>query len=111
MSDVQHDTSTFFSLYSEGQISADQIDDFVEAWHRSGNTETRSLPEYLGMSEDEYAVWVMSHAALPWVLAARRERRPLAELVTEYLAELRRSHPANRRAMHALSHWLQRVGA
>jgi hypothetical protein len=110
VSDVQHATATFFALYSDGRISADQIDDFIDAWHASGGEEQRSLAEYLGMTDDEYAVWVMSHAALPSIVAARRERRPLADVVAEYLAELRQSNPANRPAILALSHWLQRDG-
>lgn len=107
MSEVRHDAPTFFSLYAAGRISEDQIDSFVEAWHESGDEETRSLAEYLGMTDDEYAVWVMSHAALPTILASRRLEQPLVEAVANYLAELRRSHPANRPAIHALSHWLQ----
>ncbi len=110
MSEVRHEAQTFFSLYSDGLIRADQIDDFVEAWHNSGNEEKRSLSEYLGMTDDEYAIWVMSHGALPAILAARRDRRKLADAVADYLAGLQRTHPANRPAIHALSHWLQRGG-
>jgi hypothetical protein len=36
---------TFFSLYSDGLVSAHQIDDFVEAWHNTGNEEKRTLSE------------------------------------------------------------------
>jgi hypothetical protein len=106
VSEVRHDAPTFFSLYADGRISADQIDDFVEAWHQSGDDETRSLAEYLGMTDDEYAVWVMSHAALPTILASRRLEQPLAEAVANYLRELRQSHPANQAAILALQHWL-----
>jgi hypothetical protein len=35
-----------------------------------------SRRQYLGMSDDEYAVWLMSHGALPAILAARRGRQP-----------------------------------
>ncbi len=107
MSEARHKEQTFFSLYSGGLVAAKQIDDFVEAWHKSGTGEKRSLSEYLGMTDDEYAVWVMSHGALPSILAARRDRRKLSEAVAEYLADLQRSHTINRPAVHALSHWLQ----
>ena len=108
MSEVQYEAQTFFSLYSDGLIAGDQIDDFVEAWHNAGDEEKRSLPEYLGMSDDEYAVWLMSHGTLPSILAARRDRRPLSDVVAEYLQDLQRARPADRPAIHALSHWLQR---
>jgi hypothetical protein len=107
VSEVQHEAQTFFSLYSDGLVTGAQIDDFVEAWHNSGDEEKRSLSEYLGMTDDEYAVWVMSHGALPSILTARRERRPLADAVADYLRDLQRTHPANRPGIHALSHWLQ----
>ncbi len=60
------------------------------------------------MTGDEYAVWVMSHGALPSIVAARREQRPLAAAVAGYQADLERSHPANRPAIRALCHWLAR---
>ena len=84
MSDVRPEAPTFFSLYSAGLMEAERIDDFIEAWHNSGDDEKRSLPQYLGMTDDEYAVWVMSHAALPTILAARRDRRPLPEAISDY---------------------------
>jgi hypothetical protein len=107
---VQAEARSFFSLYSDGLITGDQIDDFVEAWHNAGDDEKRSLSEYLGMTDDEYAVWVMSHGALPSILAARLGRRPLSDAVAEYLRHLQHSHPDDRHAIHALSHWLQRDG-
>jgi hypothetical protein len=107
VSEVQPEARPFFSLYSDGLITGDQIDDFVEAWHNAGDDEKRSLSEYLGMTDDEYGVWVMSHGALPTILAARRDRRPLVDAVADYLQDLQHTHPANRPAIHALSHWLQ----
>jgi hypothetical protein len=101
VSEVQHETQTFFALYSDGLMSAGQIDDFIEE-------EKRSLSEYLGMTDDECAVWVMPRGALPSILASRREQRLLAASVAEYLADLERSHPVNRLAIHALSDCLAR---
>jgi hypothetical protein len=108
MSEVEHEAPTFFSLYGEGRITADQIDDYIEAWHNSGDEEQRSLAEYLGMSDEEYSVWLMSHGALPSILAARRDRRALTEVIAEYFADLQSRQPSDRPAIHALSHWLRR---
>lgn len=38
---------------------AAEIDDLVERWHR-GEGGTKTLPEFLGMSADEYARWLAS---------------------------------------------------
>ncbi|MSP01349.1 MAG: hypothetical protein EXR07_09935 [Acetobacteraceae bacterium] len=74
MSDVLQKAPTFFSLYSLGLATADQADDFVEAWHESGDEETRSLAEYLGLTGEEYGVWVITTRALPSIRAARQPR-------------------------------------
>ncbi|QWT30000.1 hypothetical protein SEA_TUNATARTARE_118 [Streptomyces phage TunaTartare] len=36
------------------------LDDKVEAWHTSGDEETRSLQEYLDMNDAEFQVWVVT---------------------------------------------------
>jgi hypothetical protein len=59
------------------------------------------LAEFLGMTEDEYTVWMASRKALPAIIAAREQGRPLAELVAEHLAS-----PTGRSAVHVLSHWV-----
>ena len=107
MSDVRPKTRPFLDLYRDGTVSALQIDDFIEAWHNSEGAEQCPLAEFLGMTEDEYSVWTASRKALPAIIAARQQGRPLAELVADHLAELQRAAlPADRSAIHVLSHWL-----
>lgn len=38
----------------------EMLDDMVEAWHTSGDEETRSLQEYLDMNDAEFRVWIMT---------------------------------------------------
>jgi hypothetical protein len=107
VSDVPPKTAPFLELYRNGQVSAQQVEDFIEVWHDSDGTEQRPLAEFLGMAEDEYTVWMASRKALPAIIAARQQGRPLAELVAEHLAELQRlASPADRSAVHVLSHWV-----
>ncbi len=108
MSDVQPKTASFLELYRGGHVTAQQIGDFIEAWHDSGESEQRPLSEFLGMTEDEYTVWMASRKALPTIIAARQQGRPLVELVAEHLAQLRHSAlPTDRAAIYVLSHWLK----
>jgi hypothetical protein len=60
VSEVRNRTSSFFDLYSAGELPESAIDDHVEAWHCAGEAEDRPLSRFLGMTEDEYSVWVMS---------------------------------------------------
>ena len=108
MSDLSHEAPTFLKLYSEGLVTADEVDDYVEAWHESGDEETRELHEYLGMTWEEHGVWVITPRALPTILAARRANRPLREFVAPFFETLRSAaNPDDRPVLHAMSYWLQ----
>ena len=92
MSDIRTEAkpTSFFDLYSRGDVSADDIDDFVGRWHDSQELWARdmSLEDYLGLGHDEYQVWVYDPEALPSILAARRAKRPLQAVMAERLEEL-----------------------
>ncbi len=64
-------TRTFLEQYLTGDVDMDAIDDFVETWHTGdGGTE---LWEFLGMTWEEYALWVERPVSLPFILAAHRK--------------------------------------
>lgn len=71
-------STTFFDLYSRGQALPDDIDDFIDRWHDRVDLQARSLPlhEYLGLTLNEYELWVRDPDALPHILIARRDARP-----------------------------------
>ena len=101
--------SSFFDCYNAGELPESAIDDYVEAWHCSGEAEDRPLSGFLGMTDDEYSVWVMDGRALPVLRSARREQQELVAAVGGYLDGLRAAaNPVNRAAIHALSHWVAR---
>lgn len=106
MSEVRPKSATFFDLYRDGRVTAEQIDDFIDAWHESDESEHRPLAEFLGMTEDEYSLWLASHDALPLLVAARQDGRSVADVVRQHLADLQRTAlPADASAIHILSHW------
>ena len=103
------ETAPFFVLYEQGRLAAEDIDDFVAAWHRSDPEEQRSLAAYLGMTATEYEVVTMAPGGMPVVLAARRGIGLLRPLLTEYLDRLQAGgDPSDRPTIHALGHWLLR---
>jgi hypothetical protein len=107
VSDVTHKAPTFFALYGEGQATPEQIDDYVEAWHESGNDETRELHEYLGLTWEEYGILMMTRRALPIILAARRANRPPREFVEPFFQTLKaRNDPNDKPTLHTMSYWL-----
>lgn len=41
------------------------LDDLIEEWHNSGPEETRPLHEFLGMTWEEYGLWVKNSRDIP----------------------------------------------
>jgi hypothetical protein len=66
---------TFVDLCGRGEAVPDQIDDFIDLWHRSESE--LSLHEFLGMSWEEYSAWVRKPDLLPLIIAAHREGKTL----------------------------------
>ena len=109
MSDVRSKTASFFELYRAGQVAESAIHDFIKDWHASGDEETRSLSAFLGMSDEEYAIWVMDRRTLPLLRTTRQAHGDLIAAVACYVNELHAAEdPVNRAAIHGLSHWVRR---
>ena len=61
---------TFVNLFLSGEVFAHEIDDFVDAWHDGNDPQT--LSDFLGMTDDEYAIWVERPEVLREILKARQ---------------------------------------
>jgi len=61
---------SFARLYLQGEVSVDEIDNFVDAWHDGGTG--LPLSEFLGLSRDEYARWVEEPESLEAALNEKR---------------------------------------
>lgn len=71
---------TFVSRALAGEIlDLEAIDDEIDRWH--GASTSMSLPEWLGLSDDEYALFVEKPEALAVILMARRHDQPLREFL------------------------------
>lgn len=112
MSEAITKSHRFFDLFMAGQASAADADDFVTAWHESGADEQRPLIEYLGMTDEEYGLWVMDHRLLPVFADARRQGGDaLVLLIKDHVARMRRDdNPIERAAVYSLTHWLKARG-
>ena len=97
MSEVTQRPSTFLELYDQGLVTLEQADDFVGAWHDTGDEEQRSLAEYLGMTDEEYGLWVITPRAVPAIVAARRSGQPLREHIEPFYEQLRAADDPNDR--------------
>jgi hypothetical protein len=96
----------------DGQVTRDDADDFIDAWHDAGDEEQRPLTEFLGMTEEEYSIWMMDRRVLPELAAARRPGAPTIEsLMADRVRHMRAAgDPADRTALFSLTHWLKARG-
>jgi hypothetical protein len=102
--------ATFLDLCLSGDVVMDEIDEFVEAWHTDDRI-NEPVHVFLGMSEEEYALWVEQPGSLRLILAAREEGTPLYEAI-ERFAELEpiATRAADPEAASVVLNWLRKTG-
>ncbi|MGI4763745.1 MAG: hypothetical protein ACRYGP_01560 [Janthinobacterium lividum] len=72
-----------------GLVAINDIDDFVDRWH--DGEETVAIFDFLGMTEEEYGLWMQAPDTLELILRARRLRLPLVEAVKDDAGKSRTS--------------------
>ena len=74
---MSREAGNFVGLCLSGEALADEIDDYVEAWHEGGS----GLPLYtfLGMTREEYSSWVEDPSVLSEILEARMRGGPVIQ--------------------------------
>jgi hypothetical protein len=45
----------FYDLYMQDKVKIEDLDNFLEEWHRSNSNE--EINEYLGLTEEQYYMW------------------------------------------------------
>jgi hypothetical protein len=53
----------FIDLCPDGKVDFDDIDDFIDRWHETPRG--AELHDYLGMTQEEYSLWLRVPDALP----------------------------------------------
>lgn len=71
-----------------GDVMSDEIEDFVERWHQSDVPQ--ELHAYLGMTWEEYSLWMTDPDYIDLIIAARRDERPLREAINDNLRSTER---------------------
>ena len=71
----------FVDLCVMGQHHIEDIDDFIDEWHEGEGDE--DLHEFLGMSWEEYALWVSNPYVLPYIIKARKENKRIQDVLQE----------------------------
>lgn len=56
--------ATFLSEYLAGNATLEDIDDYIEIWHTDPVGEGISIHDFLGMTWNEYVLWITNPKAL-----------------------------------------------
>lgn len=73
---------TFVDACLNGEAFPSDVDDWVDLWHDTEFAAAEpTLDEFLGFSEDEGKLWVEKPLSLGVILAARKKKVPLQELI------------------------------
>ncbi len=71
--------ANFMDLYLRGRASAGYINDSIDAWHNGSGRQ--SIYAHLGMTEDEYSLWLRDPGVLPLIARAHKELRSVREII------------------------------
>ncbi|MGW5781126.1 hypothetical protein [Streptomyces sp. NPDC003863] len=70
--------ATFVDDALAGVAGIDEIDSYIDAWHDADDTDLE-LHEFLGMTWDEYRLWVEKPTTLRYILSAHRHGNTVSE--------------------------------
>lgn len=79
---------TFIELALNGDVLPEEIDDYVDAWHEGSGE--KELHEFLGMTWEEYSLWLTNPDFLEIIIAARYKRQPLLRAVNDNVGDSNR---------------------
>ncbi|MFD6095736.1 hypothetical protein ACFVWN_04525 [Nocardiopsis flavescens] len=66
---------TFIEAALSGHVGVDDIDLYIDAWH--DGEDGRDLHEYLGMTWEEYQLWVERPESLRYIISSRAHGKPI----------------------------------
>ena len=94
---MSNQRNPFIQLALNGEVLPDEIDDFVDAWHEG--TGEGELHEFLGMTLEEYSLWLSNPDFIEIIIAARYNNQPLLSAVNDNVGS------SNRLAARADQPW------
>jgi hypothetical protein len=108
MSSQPRGLPTFLEHYLNGKAVAEDIDDFIDVWHE--NLKQMEIYEFLGMTKEEYSLWLRDPDTLPQIARARRLGLPLVKVVSIALKELpTAARSAEKEKVRRLRRWLEQA--
>lgn len=73
--------NSFIDLCTNGELLPDDIDDFIDEWHESNSD--KELYKYLGMTHQEYKMWIHDSEFLPFIITSRIQNRSIDAIIND----------------------------
>ena len=106
---LDREQPSYMEQLLQGKALLEDIDDFVDAWHDApddSKISSLSLEEFLGMSADEYRLWVERPESLRFIAAAHRNKQPVAAILKKEDRYGLAARAEDQGEAHELSRWL-----
>ncbi len=100
-------TESFIELCLKGQAFAQDIDDYVENWHKGKFAQT--LVAFLGMTETEYNAWMLDGSILPYIIKAHRDGMDFQAIVSTEVEKIAARNSSGKQ-VKLLLEWLNSNG-
>jgi hypothetical protein len=102
-------SDTYLEQVLDGDAIWTDIDDFVKAWHDNHGL-GRELHDYLGLTWDEYALWVERPGTLRAIIASHELDEPLQELLRRSDEQAVAARGLTQEDAQAVREWLRQTG-
>ncbi len=105
--------SAFLDACLAGDALLSDVDDWVDRWHDAhGAPSGLQIPlrEYLGLTPDEYALWVEQPGSLRFAAAARKADRPAGDVRAVASTALAAARTGDDAEARGLIRWLRQTG-
>lgn len=105
----QESQSTYMDLLLSGEVLALDIDDFVDRWHdapEGSEIAAQSLGDFLGMTCDEYQLWVERPESLRFIAAAHKRHQPVGVVLKEKAGLMLAARGSSESEARELLNWL-----
>ena len=73
--------NSFVEKCARGEAMPEDVDAYVECWHRSSTNE--SIATFLGMNDEEYSQWLLDPDALVNIVSVRARNTTLNQTVRD----------------------------
>ncbi len=77
---------TFIAKCVHDEALLTEIDDYIDKWHET-EPEAEPLHDFLGMSWEEYAMWVAEPEILPYIVTAHSQKISLVAVLEKDRAQ------------------------